>query len=365
MQKNISTNQMCAIIFILFLGNKLLVLPSILYYLGKNDALLFLLVNSVLDILLVMLFIYVNKKSKTHDLYEQIQKQCGVFIAKIFAFIFIAYFLLKSYLLLCETEHFLFTTIYTTLKAEWFILPTIIVCLYIVSKGTNNVARTVEVFSFIIFIGVFISFLIAMQNVHFDGFLPIGVASSNQWLDMFVKSSMWFGNYFIMFFLIGKVKTKGGEAKKIIIASIVSAIIVFCLFAIFYCIFEQSSIVHYYAISDIVSFTPTLSSLAKFDWFTVMFYGFTIVLQLVLYLYVIVQLCEHVVEKKLNFYFYLLFALMLIVAYVCLSFGLDYVIDFFVNQVGVYATILNIFIPFFVLLLYSTKLKATKRYHKK
>ena len=362
MYKLITTNQMCAIIFILFIGNKLLILPSMLYYFAKTDAVLFIIANCILDLLLIALFVYANKKSDKTNIYTRAEIVFGKFITKLLCSIFAVYFLFKIYLVLCETENFLFTTIYTTLGAEWFILPIIAVCLFVVHKGIKNIARTTEVFSLIVFIGVFVSILISLQSVKLDGLLPLGTASGSDWLTMLVKSGMWFGNYFSLFFLTGQVKLEKNSNKKLILAGLISSVVTIVLFSVFYCIFETSSVVHYFAISDIVSFTPTLSSLTKLDWFTVMFYGFAIVMQIILYFYIIVRLVEHILEKKFNFWAYFAFYLIFVVSYIAIAFSIDAVIDFYTNVMDIPCLILNILVPICVVILYTVKVKNVDKF---
>ena len=187
--------------------------------------------------------------------------------------------------------------------------------------------------------------------------MPLGTSSGNDWLNMFIKSSMWFGNYFSLFFLTGQVKTERDSNKKIFLSGVISSVVILVLFGVFYCIFETSSVVHYFAISDIVAATPTLSSLTKLDWFTVMFYGFAIVMQVILYFYIIVRLVEHVVEKKFNFLTYFVFYIAVVVSYIALSFGVDTVVDFYSNIMSIPALILNILVPICVIILYTVKVK--------
>lgn len=357
MLRTITTNQMCAMIFILFIGNKLLILPSMLYYIAKNDAIIFILANCVLDLIMIALFIYANKKSENTNIYTRAEIVFGKFITKFLCCVFAIYFLLKIHLVLSETENFLFTTIYTTLGADWFILPIIVVSLWVVSRGIKNIARTTEVFSLIVFFGIAISILISLQNVNPDGILPLGTASGKDWLNMFVNSCMWFGNYFSLFFLVGQVKIEKNTNKKLLLSGLNAYLVIIVLFAVFYSIFETSSVVHYFAISDIVSFTPTLSSLSKLDWFTVMFYGFAIVLQIILYLYIVVRLLEHIFEKKFNLWTYIISCIILMIAYVCLSFGIDAVVDFYSKIICVPALILNLLAPFCVVVLYTVRVK--------
>ena len=157
MYRTITTNQMCSMIFILFLGNKLLILPSMLYYMAKNDAILFILANCIFNLLLIGLFIYANNKSEKTNIYTRAEVVFGKFLTKFLCVIFVGYFLLKIHLVLCETENFLFTTIYTVYGSEWFILPIIIIAMYTVCKGMKNIARTNEVFSLSVFICIFAS----------------------------------------------------------------------------------------------------------------------------------------------------------------------------------------------------------------
>lgn len=362
--KSISMHQFCAIIFILLIGNKLLVLPSMLYETGKNDALLFIIFALIIDFLCIMLFVYANNKSKNSFFFERSEQVFGKFISKVLAVAFIAYFLLKSFLTLKETEKFLSTTIYTSLDGVMFIIPIILVVLYVVAKGIQNVGRITEVFSGIVFFGILLSLLIAIPNINLDGILPFGVASAGEYLDMLSKSAMWFGNYFVLYFLIGRVEIDKKSYKKVSLTVIIASLLVVALFWCFYSIFETSSVIYHFAISDITSFAPALSSLAKIDWFTVLFYGFTMVLQLILHFYIVIRLAEHTLERKFGFKFYIGFALILILAYLLIPYGFNTVLEFCAATLSTPASILNLFTPFAIIVMYMIVKKKPTDFEK-
>lgn len=350
--KSISMHQFCSIIFILLIGNKLLVLPSMLYEIGRNDALLFMALALIIDFLCIMLFVYANNKSRNSSFFERSEQVFGKFISKVLAIAFVGYFLLKSFLTLKETENFLNLTIYTNLDSVMFIIPIILVVLFVVAKGIQNMGRITEVFSTIVFYGIILSLIIAIPNINLDGILPFGVAGANSYLNMLSTSAMWFGNYFVLYFLIGRVEIDRKSYKKVSLAVIIASLLVLALFWCFYSIFETSSVMYHFAISDITSFAPSLSSLAKIDWFTVLFYGFAMLLQLILHFYIVVRLLEHTIERKFGFKFYIVFAILLIVAYIFIPYGFNSVLEFCATTLSVPASILNLITPFAIIIMY-------------
>lgn len=358
--KSINTNQICAIIFILLISNKLLVLPSILYDSTRNDSILFIIGILLIDLAIIMLFAYTNKKFGNTTFVQKSYQVFGKIITKILLAIILIYFLLKIYITLKETENFLNTTIYIDLSSVIFILPCIVVLCYVVSKGLNNVARVTEIFSILILIGIVVSLILAVPNVHLDGVLPLFTSSSGDVWESLTKASMWFGNYIILFMFVGHVKVEKHYYKKMLVSFFVGFAIIVLLFTFFYCIFGSSSVIHHFAISDITSFTPSLSSHTKIDWFTVLFYSFADIIQLILQLFVIVYICKEIFQKSFGFWFYAICSIVSILFYTYAPFGFDFIVQLGSVTLGFASLIINVSTVLWFYIVFTIKKKKAQ-----
>lgn len=364
--RDVTTNQMCAIIFILTIGNKLLILPSLLYSHGGNDSLLFITLILLVDFLFVLLFAKTNNIKNIEVFTNRCKRVLGKPIAIFVFLLFSSYFLFKTFLTLKETENFLNTTIYTNLPSELFILPIMLVVLYVVYNGRKNIARVIEVFSFFVIIGIIAVLFLSVQNIEIDGILPLFTAKNGTFLDMFLCSAMWLGNYFLMFLFIGNVRIERHSTRRYLISYLFSALSIIILFWVFYSLFTYSSVVHHFAIADVTYFAPKLASLGKFDWFTVLFYGFAVVLQLILQIFIVIKLLENVFNKSFKFSFYAIFCVVSILLYAVLPVGFNDLLNLSSNVLSYGAVALNILSPILFILLYiKDNIKNSKKIEKR
>lgn len=327
----------------------------------KMDAMVLIIFELILNALYLFLFLHLNKKFKNVDFITCMRDVLGKPLTFLILLIVVAYFSLKTFLTLKETENFLNTTIYEELTSALFIIPCLFVVFYVVSKGVKNISRVTQILSIIIFFGISLSLLLALPNVWIDGILPLFVADANTFLTGFLKASMWFGNYSILFFLIGRVKVDNQTFKKSMLGLVLSSIIVFLLFYIFYSIFQSGSFVHYFAISDITSFTPLLSSLSKLDWFTVVFYSFADIVQLILQVYTIVILMQAIFRKKFGFWAYSVLFAIVILLYLLLPFSAEEIVAFSANDLNIFGSVVNVALPLLACLVYVLRSKKQQR----
>lgn len=361
MNEKISGNQLCAIIFILITSNKLLVLPSILYDCTANDTIFYVLGMFIFDFFCLLICAYVNKKWKNQTFLERCDKVFGVNITKILCFVIFAYFAFKTFLTFKETQNFLSTTIYVDLSAFTFIVLFVMVAVYISSRGMRNVGRVAEVFTPVVIIGILVSFLLAFPQVQIDGILPLFTSTLKDFGNAITYSSVWFGNFIIFFLLVGRVEQKKDTFRKVGISFGISALLVLLIFWFFYSMFGASSAIHHYAIADITSFAPALSSLAKVDWFTVIFYSVSVIIQLVLQMSAMIILLKHLFKRDFGFTFYLVFSLFWVAIYLLLPVGFDQAVQFYSRECGLYIAIFNFLMPILFSFVYFWKTKWDKK----
>ncbi|MGN1227472.1 MAG: GerAB/ArcD/ProY family transporter [Christensenellales bacterium] len=361
--KRLTTNQICCLIMLVTISNKLLVLPALMYENTGTDAIWVVILKLSIALATFVIFGILAVKFKDKSLEDILVPYISKFGYALLLLAFGIFYLLKTFLTLIEGEIFLKETIYVELQSELYALPTFIIAGYFIYKGINVIGRTNEVLFRVVLWGVIITILLTLPNLRPESLLPLFVADSGDFLSTFSQISLWFGNYFVIFLFLGNIKVEDKFISKIVKSFLMSAITVVIFFTVYYCVFGESSQIHNFAINDIVTLTPQLSSLIKIDWFTVIFYSFALIMQVLLQLYFVFYCVGYLFKVKTTKLSVSIFVLILALAYWFMPFSAQQVIAFCSKTAGVYCFILNMIFPiliFIVLLIDVFKQKRKK-----
>ena len=277
--KSLTTWQMCTLLAIGVISNKLLLLPSIMYEYAGRDAVFVLLFKFLLAVIFVGIILFALTKNPDKTLREIVSTIIGDFGYRLLAFLIFILYLFKNFLLLMESELFLGSTMYQDYDKLMFLVPSILVSGYVAYKGLQTIGRTCEALCGVIFAGLLFTFILSITELDFSNILPLGTVGFSECFDALNASFLWFGNYFVLFFCLGDVKMSKGLVKKVYLALVISILFVVAFFVVYYANFEYSSGLHKFAISDITQFTPEIASFTKVDWITVIVWMMTSVLQ--------------------------------------------------------------------------------------
>lgn len=284
--KSLTVGQMCALIAIGIISNKLLLLPSVLYGEAGQDAIFAIFIKFGIAFIFISLLMWVLMKNPDKNLRELVSSLIGDVGYRILAIlIFILYFF-KNFSLFMESEAFLGSTMYDEYNRLVFFLPSIFVTGYIAYKGLQTLGRTCEALCGIIFFGLFITFLFSIADLDITNILPLGSRPFGDILSALNTSFTWFGNYFVILFCLGDVKVTKHMFRKVMVTACLATTLVLMFFIIYYASFEYTAGLHKFAISDITQFSPQIASFTKVDWFTVIIWMITIVLQCAVQVYI-------------------------------------------------------------------------------
>lgn len=358
MKKLLSTNQICCIIMLVTISNKLLILPALMYEHIGIDAIWVVFSKFLVAFAILAIFAILSKKYPNKTLEDLLVPYIGKLAYALILIAFGVFYLIKTYLTLIEGETFLHETIYVNLSSEFYIISTLLVAGYFVYKGVNTIGRTSEMLLKYIIYGIIITIALALPNVKLEQFLPVFTSSFSEFFNLFSEISIWFGNYFVVFLFLGKIKHSKNYIKKVLKSFLVSAVVVVLFFAVYYTVFGYSSQIHNFAINDIISLTPQLSSLIKIDWFTVIFYSFALILQVVVQVYLEFYVLSYIFKIKHNKLSISIFISALILIYILLPYSSEQVILFCSKTIAIYSQVINIVFPiliFIIMLLLNAK----------
>lgn len=360
MGKQVTSYQLACIFFIATVSNKLLILPALMYVAGGNDAIIFVLIQMIYVMFLCYLTILFLKKLPNLTFEEIVKNTIGKFGYKLLLIVFLLYYILKIILTLTEGQEFLHDTIYTTFTTIMFIVPLVTISVYIVSKGLRCVARTTETTTIVCIIGLLATIFLSIQNIKLDGILPIFTANFTDYFEMARNSAVWFGNIFIIFYLLGKVKVTKEMPRQMYKYAIIGCLFVLSFFFIFYSTFGECSEIHKFAIVDITSFAPALSAIFKLDWLIVIVYSFVLILEFLLQLFIIINLLKDIFNWEYSIVGYFSIIVILCGAYLIIPFTSEQIVDFCALHFGYVSVTLNILLPLFMVIGYFVNRKKQK-----
>ena len=326
--KSLTTWQMCALLAISVISNKLLMLPSIMYEYAGRDAIFVIIFKFLLAALFIGILMYALTKNPDKTLRELVSTIIGDVGYRVLAFLVFVVYFFKTFLLLFESELFLGSVMYQDYDKLLFLVPTMLVAGYIAYKGLQTVGRTCEALCGVIFIGLFLTFLLSISELDCSNILPLGIEDFSNYFEALNACFLWFGNYFLIFFCLGDVKMSKNLVGKVYTVFGISTIFVLAFFFVFYANFEYSSGLHKFAISDITQFTPEIASFTKVDWFTVIIWMMTNVLQCAIQIYIMQRTFIEAFGIRKTQVFSFIFLSLILLIYLFNPFNLSEFIEF-------------------------------------
>ncbi|MCL2771372.1 MAG: spore germination protein [Firmicutes bacterium] len=173
MEKSITPRQagMLLILVSLVLGST--PLPSLLYAKAGPELWLSFLLVFILNAAVVLLILYITKKSGGVGLLELIKQKLGGVVSRIILIILFVLFTLRLIFLLFDLNFFLIETIYSSLNFFWYAVPVLFVAGFMAFKGARSIGRAGEILALFVMGAVLLCLILAATNLNFGNFLPL------------------------------------------------------------------------------------------------------------------------------------------------------------------------------------------------
>lgn len=269
MKKLVTTRQFIFILILNMITLKVIVLPNLFTQVLGRDSYLFIIFMLLLDFLVLLVFLFLQNKFKEMSFYEMLEHLFGKVVAKIIMFCFFAFFINRSCAAFETNYVYLNENIYTFFNWYTFSLPILFAIIFISSQGVNASARMCEILVPVILLGFIISIVTGSLQADFTNLLPFMEKGVNQ--DVF-KFAFWFGDPLIFMMFFGNIKMEKKSNSAIIISVLATILLIGAFFAAFYAKFNNSSVCHSNAISDLAQASPSMSDIGSFDWVLVIFW---------------------------------------------------------------------------------------------
>ncbi len=341
----ITTRQLCLIIFINIFAVKALSLPSVLFKQAGTDSIFVILIAILLEIVIWYVLIKVFTRLSNTDFASSIRSFLGEFGSKFICLLVLVLYLIKLLFFFKGTLSFVFDTLTNEITWQSIVVPALLVCCFVAYRGVCTIGRLTEVLFPFVFFGLIIALAFSCIDLPIDGILPLFTHPAGDILSALVKTNLYYGNYILVFMFLGKVKVDKDFDKKVVKWLALSFVFLIGFLFIFYSTYNELGGLHQYAIADIAEFSLRVGSLAKFDWYISILMLLIIVLEIAMYVYVIFECLRSLFNKVNQSSLFLISSIALIVLYVLLELSPN-VVDYLVlNVFNYFAVGVNIIIP--------------------
>ncbi len=365
MVKDITGRQAIILMAIVMCATKFFILPSNLLTTGHQNIVYLLFLFFVLEFLLLLVMVQISMLHPDKTFYDLINDSFGVVVAKIIYALFFVFFICKLSINIIETYTFFLGTLYDELSSILYILPILLLIFYMTYIGLRSIGRSAELIWIFVFLGLAVTLIIAIPNANFSYLLPIFDEDINTSFNILSSNALWFGDYFVYLFFLGKIKFQNNYFKKFaIISGIVMFIIVFFM-AVFYCVFPYISGMVHYGVSDITHITTHTTNIGQLDWLNITLWTFASIIQIVIFGYCAQQCISKIFNIKQKYISCSISLIILCILLFILDFRLVKLITFVQGPIRflfpiLFLVALNIITMHFIVF-YKTKKRNTIR----
>jgi len=267
MNNTLSVKQTALLCSIMIFTSKLLILPSLFFKINKYGGVFCVLVIFAVELLILYFFIKLKEKHPNISLYDLLSSFLPKLIVKIIFIALFIFFATKFAYVLQENFHFLKLKLYIKGTVFKYFICTLPVINALAYKGLRAFGRSVEIFYYVILIGLlFCSFawISSITNYGFNLYVNDGIRG---FLNGCYNFSFWFCDFLFFLLILDKIKIENNYGKKFMTVSIYSVIIYLIFIFSFYYIYQSTSFFHTSAKMDLLHFSSKIGFVGKLDLF--------------------------------------------------------------------------------------------------
>lgn len=305
--------QIC-LFFIAFVPvTKLFSMPSIVSKVSGQDIWISALLNIFIDLVtVVILTITCTKTNMTF--YQLLEKNFGKTLSKIILFLYVIYFLLKSFLPISEQKTYVEVTLYETVPNILYFTPFLVVAFYLCIKKIRVLGRCADIMWIFTVIGYVLLFSLSISNADLTAVYPIGKNGATKILQGSYAGLNWYGDVVYLAFFIGKFKVERGKNYKIPLSYLLSCFMTLVFVVVFYCVFTSIAYKQRFALTETSKYTSVINSIGRFDYVGIILLLTTSIISLALPLYFATDILAHIFKNQNRWVFALIVVLLIFLA---------------------------------------------------
>lgn len=254
-KKQVSTKQIVMLVFIMGMSIKIFMLPVLLLKTAGRDSYITVIIALALELLCLFMLLSALKLSPNSTFYQLLEGTLTKWGARIVAFIFGAYYLLKLLLVLSDIKVFFTVSIYENLPWPIFVIPLLLLLCIISSGGIQNLARTAQIFTPIILLSVVAMGCLFIGGVNLENLLPFMENGFGGVGESLVKYPLWYGDFSAFIIFMGRIKHTKNTGKACMISASITAIIVLFFSVVIFAAYSN--------VGDILQYGASLTNLTR------------------------------------------------------------------------------------------------------
>jgi len=272
LDKTITKKQAMYLLLTCLVGTKFQRLPSFLADIAGKSFWVVLCLYILIDGIFLILSLKIINLGSGKRLYEVLENKTGKIFAKIIFVMLGVYFIMLA-VLPYESVHEVFADIiFDSLPWKFFALFLLIAMGVIAVSGLKNIGRTCQLFFFLIMIGIFGLFALGVSTTDLTSILPITETIPSTILEGFYKSTLWFGNFTILYVLMGRIKDQeDGKFNGIKLSFFLSSLFVIFAFITYYGIYQEVTPLKRNWLTKVSQFALLSLDIGRLDWFLILF----------------------------------------------------------------------------------------------
>ncbi|MCL2822230.1 MAG: spore germination protein [Firmicutes bacterium] len=366
----VTTGQFGAIVFLVFLAQKILVLPIFLIAITGRDAWISLLIVLAIETAILLLIVLASKKTSL-NFFEILQKSLGKIVAKAVTALLLVVFFIKLVIIVFNIQMF-FNNMFDQNLRSWLSMGILCFLLFFIgSKSLGGIGRLAQIIMPLCVFALLVFLFFSVKGLNFlnifpvlnDGFAPI---LSSIWL-----LPLSFLDIFITVLFVGRIKnrnyfalsnTKTDQNKmtkataKWLIPTTLIASLTLCLFAmlfIFVLISSYSNLNHLFApdtnLSALFMHTPATYRFGRFDIPLFSLLLLSLIVTAGLYFYALTQGLVFIFSSKKRQTIYSLISAIALYASLLIFFSTQSnIVNLLTSRLRILTLVLAILVPLFV-----------------
>ena len=240
-EKQINKTQLFCLIIIVGLTSAVLALPPFLAAEAGRDLWLCMLLSFAVYFAVFFLIVRIYKLNPDADLYTIVKNSLGSVGAKIIYSLFFLYFAWKALMLFAETGEFCTNRLYNALP--WYFYALILggFAVFMAARGLKATARLGELSLVFILAALLVCVGAAAGRMEPRRLFPIMENGFAPVFRGFYKSAVWFGDFLVLFMMLGKIKRDSKLPRTLYAGWGVTAFLAGAFGAAYYALFGSLS----------------------------------------------------------------------------------------------------------------------------
>lgn len=269
MTKKITSIQCGLLLCLTTISLKFLVFPSVFSTYAGKDLYFSVTIGLILDFSFMLMVLYILRKNPHLTFFELIKRAFGNVVARVLVFSLFLYFFCRGVLVIKEIHNYFNETLFENIEWLMFVIPLFALIVFMMLKDFRTFGRTVQFFLPLIVLALFYTILVPASEADFSNILPVFENGVNGTFNAVLHCSFTFGDYLILFILMGKVKYTPSTQKKILTCVIVTYTLVILFYIVFSSVFGDIGINHSLALSDLLLYTSIVTETGTLNWINI------------------------------------------------------------------------------------------------